>query len=68
MKWLVTVRALLKRCRLCRLADATPKVGTATWSSRVKNALLPGQRVRWIKAHLTQADVEGGRITADDLH
>eukprot|EP00971_Amphidinium_carterae_P111580 2209826-Amphidinium_carterae.1 len=32
------------------------------------NALLPGQRVRWIKAHLTQADVYLGKITADDLH
>eukprot|EP00971_Amphidinium_carterae_P334809 6470296-Amphidinium_carterae.1 len=35
---------------------------------RVKNALIPGQGIRWIKAHLTQADLDIGRITADDLH
>eukprot|EP00971_Amphidinium_carterae_P015262 300991-Amphidinium_carterae.1 len=33
-----------------------------------RNALLPGQHIRWIKAHLTQADVDIGRKTADDLH
>eukprot|EP00971_Amphidinium_carterae_P217176 4311441-Amphidinium_carterae.1 len=67
MKWLVTVRERSKRCTPCRQADASPK-RNRDLELRVKNALLLGQRVRWIKAHLTQADVERGRITAEDLH
>eukprot|EP00971_Amphidinium_carterae_P021910 432285-Amphidinium_carterae.1 len=29
---------------------------------------IAGQRIRWIKAHLKQAYVDNGRITAEDLH
>eukprot|EP00971_Amphidinium_carterae_P146367 2901168-Amphidinium_carterae.1 len=35
---------------------------------RVKNAFLAGQRVRWIKTHLTPAVVDLSRTTAEDLH
>eukprot|EP00971_Amphidinium_carterae_P186560 3703466-Amphidinium_carterae.2 len=31
------------------------------------DALLPGQRIRWMKTHVTQADVDSGKITADDF-
>eukprot|EP00971_Amphidinium_carterae_P091703 1815505-Amphidinium_carterae.1 len=34
---------------------------------RALNALLPGQRIRWMKAHLKQADVASGRVTVDDF-
>eukprot|EP00971_Amphidinium_carterae_P030897 607843-Amphidinium_carterae.1 len=34
---------------------------------RAKAALHPWMRVRWMKAHQTQADVDHGRVTADDL-
>eukprot|EP00971_Amphidinium_carterae_P013871 273298-Amphidinium_carterae.1 len=44
-----------------------PKGRNRDLERRVKNALLPGQRIRWIKAHLKQADVDNGRITAEDL-
>eukprot|EP00971_Amphidinium_carterae_P304352 6048193-Amphidinium_carterae.1 len=29
--------------------------------------LLPGQRIRWMEAHLKPADVDSGRVTADDF-
>eukprot|EP00971_Amphidinium_carterae_P295165 5861355-Amphidinium_carterae.1 len=31
-------------------------------------ALQPGQQIRWMKAHQTQAAVEHGTVTAADLH
>eukprot|EP00971_Amphidinium_carterae_P348996 6490784-Amphidinium_carterae.2 len=33
---------------------------------RVLQALLPGQRISWMKAHLKQTDVDSGRATVDD--
>eukprot|EP00971_Amphidinium_carterae_P054228 1068159-Amphidinium_carterae.1 len=35
---------------------------------RTLAAPLPGQRIRWMKAHLKQKDVDSGSSTADDLH
>eukprot|EP00971_Amphidinium_carterae_P055963 1103755-Amphidinium_carterae.1 len=48
-----------------------PKGRNRDLEHRALNALLLGQRFRWIKAHLKQVDVDNfqdkGRITADDL-
>eukprot|EP00971_Amphidinium_carterae_P337250 6473971-Amphidinium_carterae.5 len=35
---------------------------------RALHAHLPGQQLKWMKAHLKQVNVDSGRITADGLH
>eukprot|EP00971_Amphidinium_carterae_P012857 253368-Amphidinium_carterae.1 len=44
-----------------------PKGRNRDLEQRALNAPLLGQRVRWMKAHLKPADVDAGRITADDF-
>eukprot|EP00971_Amphidinium_carterae_P300434 5969343-Amphidinium_carterae.2 len=58
------------RLKLCKLGEHNTKGGTEISSNECKNlnALLPAQRIRWIKARLKQSDVDISRITADDLH
>eukprot|EP00971_Amphidinium_carterae_P334433 6469728-Amphidinium_carterae.1 len=55
-----SVQALQTGCR-------RPKGCNRDLELRAPSALLPGQRVRWMKAHLKQADVGSSRITADDF-
>eukprot|EP00971_Amphidinium_carterae_P168801 3344426-Amphidinium_carterae.1 len=61
-------KGAVKAVQALQTGRSQPKGRNRDLELRVKNALLPGQRIRWIKAHLTQADVDIGRITADDLH
>eukprot|EP00971_Amphidinium_carterae_P178714 3545130-Amphidinium_carterae.2 len=44
-----------------------PKGRNRDLELRAMQALLPGQRIRWMKAHLNQADVDSGRVTAEDF-
>eukprot|EP00971_Amphidinium_carterae_P044488 874893-Amphidinium_carterae.3 len=45
-----------------------PKGRIRDLEKRALHALLPGQCIRWMKAHLQQTDVDSGRVTADDCH
>eukprot|EP00971_Amphidinium_carterae_P283490 5627494-Amphidinium_carterae.1 len=45
---------------------STEGVVLGTIEQRALSALLPGQRFRWMKAHLKQVDVDSGGITAYD--
>eukprot|EP00971_Amphidinium_carterae_P241279 4790823-Amphidinium_carterae.1 len=49
----------------------TPTGRNRDLEKRALNALLsllPGHRIRWMEAHMKQADTDFGRITTDDLH
>eukprot|EP00971_Amphidinium_carterae_P197893 3927379-Amphidinium_carterae.3 len=61
-------KGVVKAAQALQTSRRQPKGRNIDLEQRVQNALLPGQRIRWIKAHLKQADVDFGRITADDLH
>eukprot|EP00971_Amphidinium_carterae_P333118 6467657-Amphidinium_carterae.2 len=67
---LAVVRAL-EECQPQRRALQTgrrrPKGRNRDLEQRGLIALLPGSRIRWMKAHLNQRDVQIGRITADDF-
>eukprot|EP00971_Amphidinium_carterae_P121480 2405802-Amphidinium_carterae.1 len=56
----VTAKAWSKLSRPYKLDVETPKAGIGI--------SLPGQRIRWMKAHLQQTGVDPSRVTADDLH
>eukprot|EP00971_Amphidinium_carterae_P261832 5193914-Amphidinium_carterae.1 len=47
---------------------ASPANGKKNSQRAQLNALRPGQRIRWMKAHQKQADVVTGRMTAEDFH
>eukprot|EP00971_Amphidinium_carterae_P347876 6490112-Amphidinium_carterae.1 len=61
-------KGVLKAVQALQTGRRQPKGRNRDLKQRVLNALLPGQRISWIKAHLKQADVDIGRITTDDLH
>eukprot|EP00971_Amphidinium_carterae_P257279 5107491-Amphidinium_carterae.1 len=61
-------KGAVKAVQALQTGRRQPKGRNRDLENRVKQALLPGQRIRWIKAHLKQEDVDIGRITADDLH
>eukprot|EP00971_Amphidinium_carterae_P027766 547481-Amphidinium_carterae.1 len=44
----------------------TPKGRHRDLELRALQVRLPGQKIRWMKAHLKQSDVDSGRITVDD--
>eukprot|EP00971_Amphidinium_carterae_P166192 3293942-Amphidinium_carterae.1 len=70
MRWSVTVKVSLRRCRLCKQTGASPKDDIVTWSSVSRmpcsqvNVSVGSKRTSLNR----QADVDIGRITADDLH
>eukprot|EP00971_Amphidinium_carterae_P214544 4257721-Amphidinium_carterae.2 len=59
---------LVKAVQALQTGRRNPKGGNRDLEKRALAALLPGQQIRRMKAHLKQADVDSGRITADDLH
>eukprot|EP00971_Amphidinium_carterae_P293634 5829605-Amphidinium_carterae.1 len=61
-------KGAVKAVQALQIGRRQPKGRNRDLEQRVKQALLPGQRIRWIKAHLKREDVENGRSTADDLH
>eukprot|EP00971_Amphidinium_carterae_P134560 2666825-Amphidinium_carterae.2 len=60
-------KGVVKAIQALRAGRRTPKGRNRDLESRAMKALLPGQRIRWMKAHLKQADVDSGRVTADDF-
>eukprot|EP00971_Amphidinium_carterae_P208937 4145054-Amphidinium_carterae.4 len=60
-------KGVVKALQALQTGRRQPKECNRDLEQRALNALLPKQRFRWIKAHLKQADVDCGRITADDF-
>eukprot|EP00971_Amphidinium_carterae_P050924 1002665-Amphidinium_carterae.2 len=58
------VKLTVKAVQALQTGHRTPKGCNRDLEKRVLAAFLPGQRIRWMKAHLTQVDVDSGRITA----
>eukprot|EP00971_Amphidinium_carterae_P189487 3761460-Amphidinium_carterae.1 len=70
MRWLVIVKAWSRLRKPCKLDEGCPKDAQRMQQrlgTEALNALLPGQRSRWMKAHLKQVDVDSGRVTVDDF-
>eukprot|EP00971_Amphidinium_carterae_P109306 2164333-Amphidinium_carterae.1 len=49
-------KGAVKAVQALQTGRRQPKGRNRDLELRVKNALLPGQRIRWLKAPLTQAD------------
>eukprot|EP00971_Amphidinium_carterae_P078878 1560642-Amphidinium_carterae.2 len=60
-------KGVVKAIQALQAGRRTPKGRNRDVELRAMKALLPGQRIRWMKAHLKQADVDSGRVTADDF-
>eukprot|EP00971_Amphidinium_carterae_P026209 516784-Amphidinium_carterae.2 len=61
-------KGVVKAVQALQTGRRTHKGRNRELEKRTLNALLPGERIRWMKAHLKHADVDLGRVTADDLH
>eukprot|EP00971_Amphidinium_carterae_P293932 5835445-Amphidinium_carterae.1 len=60
-------KGVVKAIQTLQAGRRTPKGRNRDLELRAMQALLPGQRIRWMTAHLKQADVDSGRVTADDF-
>eukprot|EP00971_Amphidinium_carterae_P102346 2026227-Amphidinium_carterae.4 len=60
-------KGVVKAVQALQQGRRTPKGRHRDLELRALQALLPGQRIRWMKAHLKQADVDSGRVTVDDF-
>eukprot|EP00971_Amphidinium_carterae_P265866 5274094-Amphidinium_carterae.1 len=49
-------KGVVKAVQALQTGRRQPKGRNSDLEQRVQHALLPGQRIRWIKAHLKQAD------------
>eukprot|EP00971_Amphidinium_carterae_P023657 466729-Amphidinium_carterae.1 len=63
--WASDCREVVKAVQALQTGRRTPKGRNR--EKKALAALLPGQGIMWMKAHLKQADVHSGRITADDV-
>eukprot|EP00971_Amphidinium_carterae_P056105 1106442-Amphidinium_carterae.1 len=61
-------KGVVKVVQALQTGHRHPKGRNRDLEKRVLQALLPGQKIRWMKAHLRQPDVDHGRVTADDLY
>eukprot|EP00971_Amphidinium_carterae_P119659 2370693-Amphidinium_carterae.1 len=59
---------VVKAIQALQTGRRTAKGRNRDLEKRAVNVLLPGQHVKWMKAHLKKEDVDSGRITANDLH
>eukprot|EP00971_Amphidinium_carterae_P042398 833384-Amphidinium_carterae.1 len=60
-------KGVVKAVQALQTGRRQPKGRNRDLEQRALSELLPGQCFRWIKAQLKQADVDNGRIAADDL-
>eukprot|EP00971_Amphidinium_carterae_P252117 5005693-Amphidinium_carterae.1 len=60
-------KGMVKVVQALQTGGRKPKGRNRDLEQRALSALLFGQKIRWVKAHLNQSDVESGRITVDDF-